>query len=102
MTKYPQPRFPNGLPVISRLHRREKGAVIVLVAISLVVLLGMVGLSLDVGQMFIARQQIRAEADAASQAGIMDMFKGTNSSGGHTYGTSYTCSITSSLATTDS
>ena len=54
----------------------------------------MVGLGLDVGQMFIAKQQLQAAADAAAQAGVMDMLNSTNSTGGQTYGSHYTCTTT--------
>ncbi|MCU1328369.1 MAG: hypothetical protein JWN34_3739 [Bryobacterales bacterium] len=75
------------------LHRKqsgEEGSILVLLAISLVVLLGMVGLAMDVGQMFVAKQQVQAAADAAALAGIMDMYNGTYSTGA--YGTATTCS----------
>lgn len=72
----------------------EKGAVILLVAVSLVILVGMVGLAIDGGMMFFTRQQVQASADAAAQAGIMDMYNGTFSTG--TYGSHHVCSSTES------
>lgn len=67
------------------IFRSESGAITILVALSLLIILGMVGLAMDAGQMFMARQQLQAAADAGAQAGVMDMYNGTNSSGG-TYG----------------
>ena len=49
-------------------HQR-RGAVIALVAISLLVLLGCAALAIDGGQLYLARTQLQAAADAAALAG---------------------------------
>lgn len=51
------------------LLRSDRGATLVLVAISLTALLGMAALALDVGQLFIARQRAQNVCDAAALAG---------------------------------
>src|SRR5260221_536873 len=56
----------------------EEGAVLVFVALSLVVIAGIVGLAMDVGQMYVSKQKAQSAADAAVQAGAMDMFNRTN------------------------
>jgi Flp pilus assembly protein TadG len=71
---------------------RERGAIIILVALTLTILVGLIGLGMDAGQMFVAKQQLQSAADAAAMAGVMDMYNGTNSSGGSSYGTHHVCS----------
>jgi Flp pilus assembly protein TadG len=50
----------------------EKGNVIVLVALLLIVLLGMAALAVDVGQLYLVRRQMVNAADAAALAGAME------------------------------
>ena len=54
-----------GLP---RLHREERGAVLMIVAISLVVLIGMLVLTADLGRMVASRRDFVRASDAASLA----------------------------------
>ena len=56
--------------------RSEQGSVIVLVALSLVIVIGMLGLAMDAGQLYVTKQRAQAAADAAAQAGVMDMYNG--------------------------
>jgi hypothetical protein len=49
-----------------------------LVALSLVIVVGMVGLAMDAGQLYVTKQKAQAAADAAAQAGVMDMYNGTS------------------------
>jgi Flp pilus assembly protein TadG len=42
-------------------------------------LFGIVGLALDGGQLYVARQRAQAAADAAAQAGVMDLYRGYGS-----------------------
>lgn len=55
--------------------RRRRGAVAVLVAISLTVLLMVLGIALDVGLMFSERRLAQATADAAALAGAADLYQ---------------------------
>ena len=60
-------------PVNSSLLRRgatRKGAVIVLVAVLLVVLLGCAALAVDIGYLYVARAELQRTADAAALAGV--------------------------------
>src|ERR1700681_2340729 len=52
-------------------HRRsgERGQTIILVAVSLVSLLGMVALAIDVVTLYVARSEMQRAADAAALAG---------------------------------
>ncbi len=56
-----------------RLHGGESGQAVVLVAVSLVALLGFAGIVIDVGQWYIARQQAQTAADLAALAGAADL-----------------------------
>jgi Putative Flp pilus-assembly TadE/G-like/von Willebrand factor type A domain len=49
--------------------RDERGQVIVLVAISIVALIGLVGLAIDVGYAYYSQRSLQASADAAALAG---------------------------------
>jgi len=58
---------------------REAGqAVLIVVAAMALLLFGALGLAIDGGQMYAHRQMAQAAADAAAQAGIMSIFRGTN------------------------
>jgi len=61
---------------INTSRKSEQGSVIVLVAISLVVVIGVAGLGLDASQLYVTKQQAQSAADAAAQAGAMDLFNG--------------------------
>jgi len=54
---------------LRRLHSRERGVALVLLALMLPVLAGMVSLVLDVGQLYEARRQVQTATDAAALAG---------------------------------
>jgi len=55
----------------------QKGTVLVLVVVALVAVIGMVGLAIDVGALYATKQKAQAAADAAAQAGVMDLYNGT-------------------------
>jgi hypothetical protein len=52
----------------------DEGSVILLVAVGLALVIGMVGLAMDAGQMYVMKQRAQAAADSAAQAGVMDMY----------------------------
>lgn len=60
-------RFSNRLP------RKEKGAVAVIVALSLVGLIGFVGLALDLGKLYVAKTELQNSADACALAAAREL-----------------------------
>jgi hypothetical protein len=67
---------------------REDGQAVILVVVAMsVLLIGALGLAIDGGQMYAQRQIAQAAADAAAQAGIMSMFKGTNATSAYPFST---------------
>ena len=79
--------------------RNGQAIMLVVVGASLL-LIGVLGFALDGGQMYAQRQMAQAAADAAAQAGIMSIMRGTNATSTYTFGTgatpiaSYTCTTT--------
>ena len=59
---------------------QRKGAVIVMVAVLLVVLLGCVALAVDIGYLYIARTELQRTADAAALAGAMALGRSSSDS----------------------
>ena len=57
------------------LRRQPRGQTLVTMAVSLVVVLGFIGLSIDVGMMMLARNELQNAADAAALAGAGGMYK---------------------------
>ena len=53
--------------------RKEHGAITVIVAVSMVVLLGMSAVALDYGNMVNDRRELQAAFDAAALAGAIDL-----------------------------
>lgn len=62
-------------PAFSRNHRR--GIVAILVAVSLIVLIGAVALALDAGRLFDRRWQTQSAAEAAAMAAAIDLYNST-------------------------
>jgi uncharacterized membrane protein len=61
---------------------RQKGQSVVMVVLTLaLVLVGALGLAVDVSNMYVERQMAQAAADSAAQAVMMSVFKGTDTSG---------------------
>jgi hypothetical protein len=79
--------------------RRDGQAVILIVVAMSILLIGALGLAIDGGQMYAHRQMAQAAADAAAQAGIMNILDGTNATSAHPFGTG-TPPIASSVCTT--
>jgi collagen type I alpha len=57
--------------------RREEGQSVIFVTIALLVLLGFVGLVLDVGQLYVAQRHLQTATDAAALAAAQDLPNGT-------------------------
>jgi Flp pilus assembly protein TadG len=75
-------------------------AVILLVAAMGIFMFGALGLAVDGGQIYAQYQMAQAAADAAAEAGILSIEKGTNATSTYTFGTgatpiaSYVCTTT--------
>jgi Flp pilus assembly protein TadG len=70
-------------------HSGERGASLLLVVVLLFGLLGVVGLALDGGNLYVTKQRAQAAADAAAQAGVMDLYRGNGSGAASTSATAY-------------
>ena len=70
-----------------RFHRDECGQTIILVALSLPLILGFVGMATDVGSLFMDKRQMQTAADAAALAGALNITNGTWSSAAAAAGT---------------
>lgn len=57
-------------------QRRQRGVVAVVVAMTIVAMVGMVGLAIDLGQMFVAKTELQNAADACALAAVRDMESG--------------------------
>ncbi|MGA3095653.1 MAG: pilus assembly protein TadG-related protein, partial [Bryobacteraceae bacterium] len=81
---------------------REDGQAVILVVVAMsIFLMGALGLAIDGGQMYAQRQMAQAAADAAAQAGIMSIFKGTNATSAYPFGTGSPPIASSTCTTTD-
>src|SRR5574340_615149 len=56
-----------------QLPKRQRGAVAVVVGIAILVLLGMIGLALDMGQMFVNKTELQNAADACALAAAREL-----------------------------
>ena len=54
-----------------KIRKEERGQVLVMTALSMVLMLGFVGLAVDVGLLFHARRNLQIAADAAATAGAL-------------------------------
>jgi hypothetical protein len=75
-----------------RFHSQcEDGQAVLLVIVGMsVLLIGALGLALDGAQMYAQQQMARSAADAAAQAGMMSIFRGTNITASNPFGTGST------------
>ena len=69
-------RIPFGF-TLGRPKAKDQGAILPLAAVGITSLIGMMGLSLDVGNVFVARQELRSAAEAASLTGVTYLSEGT-------------------------
>lgn len=59
--------------ILRSIAKIESASVLVMTAVSLVVILGMMGLAIDVGQLRLAKQKLQMAADAAALAGALEL-----------------------------
>jgi Flp pilus assembly protein TadG len=59
--------------LFSRLLRSENGSAAVMVAVSLIAVLGMMGFAIDVGQLRLAKQRLQMAADASALAAALEL-----------------------------
>lgn len=57
----------------AKLKSRQQGAVAIIVALCLVVLIGMLGLVLDLGHLYVAKSELQNAADAAALSGAKEL-----------------------------
>lgn len=55
------------------LRERQRGVVVIIVAMCLVAMVGMVGLALDLGQLFVAKTELQNSADACALAAAQEL-----------------------------
>ncbi len=68
------PPPPEGcLPSRCAFVQEESGSISVMLAVSLIAVLGTMGLAIDVGQMYVAKQRLQTSADAAALAGALEL-----------------------------
>ena len=58
---------------LKQLRKRQRGAVAVVVGLSIFVLVGMIGLALDMGQMFVNKTELQNAADACALAAAREL-----------------------------
>lgn len=61
-------------------RQNQKGVVAILVGMTIVVMVGMVGLAIDLGQLFVSKTELQNAADACALAGVNAMPAGLESS----------------------
>lgn len=86
----------NGFRAGSPLEQGQ--SVLLLVVATSIFLIGALGLAIDGGQMYAQRQLAQAAADAAAEAGMMSIFRGTNATAAFPFATE-TPPIASSICT---
>jgi len=61
------------IPVITRLRSGQRGMVLIAAALTIVLLIGMLGLAFDLARMYTARNELQAFVDAASIAAAFEL-----------------------------
>jgi hypothetical protein len=56
-----------------KLHARESGQVLPILAMLVVVLIGLLGLAIDVGRLYVAKAELSRSLDAAALAGVLEL-----------------------------
>ncbi|MBP2314988.1 pilus assembly protein TadG-related protein [Azospirillum soli] len=77
MTAHPVPTLPVSSGFLHRLKRDEGGAIAVMVALLMSVLLGMLSLGVEYGSWYAARRQLQTAADAAALAAALERARGS-------------------------
>lgn len=62
--------------ILTHLRRNEDGALIVAIALMLTVLMGLLGVGVEVGSWYLARRSLQTAADAAAIAGALENARG--------------------------
>jgi uncharacterized membrane protein len=60
-----------------RRYKRERGSMIILGALTMVVLIGFLGLALDASYMYFHKRNMQTAADAGAYAGALEKLRGT-------------------------
>src|SRR5690349_117846 len=82
----------------NRGQHKEKGQALIFVSVALAVLVGVVGLAVDAGQLYAAKQRAQTIVDAVAQAGVMDVYRGSNAPPSNSFGTArVTCPISGGI-----
>jgi Flp pilus assembly protein TadG len=84
-----------------RFGSRNGQAIILVVVAASLILIGALGFAIDGGQVYAQRQMAQAAADAAAEAGIMSILRGTNATSTHTFGTGVAPIQSSTCTTSD-
>src|SRR5579863_9951911 len=63
-----------------KMLRKENGQALIFTALSMSILLGFMGLAIDVGLLFRAKRNLQIAADAAATAGALDLSRGLSAS----------------------
>lgn len=66
---------------VARAGRRQKGAVAIIVGLSLAVLIGFVGLALDLGRLYVNKTELQSAADACALAAAAELVCDPGASG---------------------
>lgn len=77
MTAHPVPTLPVFRGLLHRLKRDERGAIAIMVALLMSVLLGMLSLGVEYGSWYAARRQLQTAADAAALAAALERARGS-------------------------
>jgi Flp pilus assembly protein TadG len=58
---------------LPRIHARQRGAVAIIVALMIVVLVGFIGLALDLGKLYVSKSELQNRADSCALAAARDL-----------------------------
>ncbi|QYY30849.1 Tad domain-containing protein [Cupriavidus pinatubonensis] len=67
------PRTTNHARRLHRIHARQKGAVAIIMGLLIVVLVGFLGLALDLGKLYVAKSELQNSADSCALAAARDL-----------------------------
>ncbi len=58
---------------LPRIHERQRGAVAIIVGLMIVVLVGFIGLALDLGKLYVSKSELQNRADSCALAAARDL-----------------------------